>query len=368
MKKIFVKKLLIVFGIAALAAVAIFFMTQAQPKVIEPDPTEIDPKYMVAIELGAEWFLNNQDDNFLHYTYRPYDRSHDPEHHSMREMGAMWSIARLGNWLDDDRYRDLALKGFEYFERFFMHDRDDDFYFVNITPSKIKLGYNAFAILTLIELDYPNKDEILEKLANGILFQQEETGELRTFFYSKRDTGKDYYPGEALLSLMALYEYNGEKHYLEAVQKAFPFYREYWRDNPNTAFPPWQSRAYYKLYKATGDNEVRDFIYEMSDYMLEEYNPERVCSDFDFSGGSVAAVHAEGVNMAYDLSKNECYKNYGKEVADYIISLQITDTKEFDTPAIGGILGHEDSTSNRVDRNQHAVLMLMDAYDFGILN
>ncbi len=356
MKPECIKKISIVMGIAVLASITLFVVSQAKSS-----------KYIDAIELGGEWFLNNQDENFIHYTYRPYDDTHDEEHHAMREMGAMWSIARLGEWLNDDRYSELATKGFNYFRKSFKYVEDQDMYYVNITPSKIKLAYNAFAILTLIELDYPNKDVILERLANGILYQQNPNGSLRTFFYSLRATGVDYYPGESLLSLMALYEYSGDERYLEAVEKAFPYYRNYWRNKKNTAFPPWQSRAYYKLYKATGDREVAKFIYEMADYMLEEYNPKGNCQDFDFSAGSVAAVHAEGVNMAYDLSHNRCYRNFSQEVADYIISLQITDTEEFALPAIGGILGHENSTSNRVDRNQHAVLMMMDAYDFGII-
>lgn len=357
MKTQCLKKITTIIALAAVVSIGLFFVSQAKSS-----------KYLEGIALGGEWFLNNQDENFIHYTYRPYKDTHDKEHHSMREMGAMWSIARLGNWLGDERFTGLATKGFNYFRKTFKYVEDVDMYYVDVTPSKIKLGYNAFAILTLIELeDYPNKDVILERLANGILYQQNPNGSLRTFFYSMRGTGVDYYPGEALLSLMALYEYSGDDRYLEAVKKAFPYYRDYWRRKPNTAFPPWQSRAYYKLYRATGDREVGEFIYEMADYMLEQYNPASDCSDFDFSAGSVAAVHAEGVNMAYDLSHNKCYRNFSKEVADYILSLQVTDTENFAIPAIGGILGHEESTSQRVDRNQHAVLMMMDAYDFGII-
>jgi len=346
-------------------SVSVFLYSNSEAKT--------DSQYYKAVESGGEWFLNNQNENFLYYTYYPFIDEYDESQHSMREMGALWSIAKLNKFLDDERYEALANKGFAYFEKYFEYSKDGDFIYVNITPTKIKLGYNAFAILSLIELDHPNKEEFLDKLAEGILSLQQANGSLRTFFYSVRATGKDYYPGEALLSLMALYEYTGNQKYLEAVQKAFPYYVNYFEENPNTAFVPWQTRAYYKLFKATGDPEVRDFIFKMNDYMLREYKPKAKCSNYELNG-IVTAVHAEAVNMAYDLAraKNDkvrgtCYKNFSQEVADYILTLQLTEDNHFIKRGIGGFLGSPKSDSQRVDRNQHAVLTLMDMLEFGIL-
>ncbi len=328
-----------------------------------------DP-YVEAIELSAQWFVNNQDENFIHYQYFPYENKHSEKHHRLRESGALWSIAKAANYFEDEELMNLSKKGFNYFENSFEYVEGDDFIYVDIIPDDIKLGYNAFSILTLLEIDHPNKNYLLEKLANGIIYQQESHGGLKTFFFSDRATGIDYYPGEALLALMSLYEYNGNEKYLETVEKAFPFYTEYWKANPNTAFTPWQSRAYYKFYKATGNEDVKKFIFEMNDFMLNSYKPKGKCSEFNITN-SVIAVHAEGVNMAYDLAereKKECYKNFSKEAADYILSIQLTNEAKYPKAAIGGILGSETSKNMRVDRNQHAILNLMDAYEFGILD
>lgn len=358
--------------IATLIAVLIFHLVIAAPFAKEFNKQS---NYYKSLELGGEWFLNNQNVDFLYYTYYPYKNKYDIRKHALREMGALWSIGKLANFLNDQRYGELAQKGFGYFEKSFVYNEEKDFIYVNVESSKIKLGYSAFAILSLIEIDHPQKNDLLEKLANGILYLQQDSGELKTFFFSERITGQDYYPGEALLALMSLYEYSGDTRYLDAVQKAFPFYRDYFRSNPNTAFVPWQSRAYYKLYQATHNEEVADFIFEMNDYMLTQYNSKSKCSEFDFSAGSVVAVHAEGVNMAYESAKKSgdferalCYENFSKETADYLISLQLSDETKYYKPAIGGFLGSVSSDSQRVDRNQHAVLMLMDALDFGILN
>jgi hypothetical protein len=335
-------------------------------------------KYLESIEIGGEWFLNNQDEDFIFYQYNPYDKIHPDKHQSMREMGALWSITVLHNFLDDERYLTLAEKGFSHFEKTFEYDEENDFYYVNITPEKIKLGYNAFMILALLELEHPEKEKYLEKFADGIIYQQNEDGGLRTFFYSDRSTGVDYYPGEALVSLMALYEYTKDEKYLETVQKAFPYYVGYFQKNANTAFVPWQSRAYAMLYQQTGNREVADFLFEMNDYMLEQNDPQDKCSNFTFPRGGTTSVFMEGVNKAYDVAKEvgdkermDCYANYIREGADYMLKLQITEeeiqNEDLEIEALGGFLGSPTSKSHRVDRNQHATMALMDAYDSGLL-
>ena len=331
-------------------------------------------KYVDAVRLGGEWFLNNQNEYFLHYQYNPYEGAHPELYHSLRSMGALWSITKLHDFTGDQRYSELADSGISHFEGYFNYDRDNDFIYVDITPDKLKLGYSAFMILSLLESEHPRKDYYMEKLARGIIYMQNEDGSLRTFFYSNRSTGVDYYPGESLLALMSLYEHTGERRYLETVEKAFPYYTDYWRNNRNTAFIPWQSRAYYKLFRETGNKSVSDFIFEMGDYMLDEYNPQGNCTGFDFSGGIVIAVHMEGViqahNLARDLGDHErtdCYASFIRECSDSMLSLQITDIEGLEKEALGGFLGSQESETMRVDRNQHATMSLIEAYEAGIL-
>ena len=139
------------------------------------------PSAQEAIRDGGEWFLRNQDESFIYYQYEPLTDTHPDSHHSAREFGALWSITQLANFLGDERYDELALRGWEHFSKTFVRDEVNNFIYVNITPSKIKLSYNAFAILVLLELEEDQKDYYLEQLANGILFAQMESGELDTF-------------------------------------------------------------------------------------------------------------------------------------------------------------------------------------------
>jgi len=268
----------------------------------------------------------------------------------------------------------LAHKGLHYFGGFFEYDEENDFYFVNITPKKIKLGYSAFVILALLEMDYPKKEDYLDKFANGILSMQNTDGSLRTFFYSDNASGVNYYPGEALFALMSLYEHKKDKRYLKAAEDTFSYYVQYWRNNPSTAFVPWHTRAYHKLYNVTQKKEIADFVFEMNDYILNQHSLDRDYISFNSSKGSAIAVYMEGVNMAYILAKRlkdekraHNYANFIKRSANLIISLQITNEDMFKKEAIGGFLSKPDSKTMRVDRNQHAVVALMEAYELDIL-
>lgn len=358
-----------------------------------------EDKYEKAIRAGTEWFVNNQDEDFLHYEYIPIAKTHLGTGQRLREMGALWSIALAYNYFGDERYKDLAEKGFWYYEDTFKYDSGQDIMFVNITPEKIKLAYNAFAILTMLEIGHPKEEKYIEKFVNGIEFQQQEDGSFKTFFYNDRATGVDYYPGEAMFALMSLYEKTKEKSLVEKLEKAFPYYREYWRGNKNTGFIPWQSRAYRKLAVATGKKEYADFLFEMNDWLLDQHRPKNECSRFVFNRGITTAVFMEGVIQAYlqakdmgDAKRETCYQNYIQEGADYILTLQIWD--EEDPKANGGFMGNEKTydfvTNNRaedinqyveqrkknserklnftrVDNNQHAITALMEAIELGLL-
>ncbi|MCP3683963.1 MAG: hypothetical protein GY861_14875 [bacterium] len=352
--------------ILAIAIIYVLTLPQEEPAVVKEN------NYLSSIELGGEWFLNNQNKNFLHYTYYPENNTHSKGQHPLREMASMWSITQLAKFLDDEKHDELALRGFDHFEKYFVYDDENEFYLVNATRT-IKLGYPAFAVLALIDMEHENKDYYLEKFADSIVFMQNDDGSLDCYYNSKKTGAQDYYPGEALIALMRLYEYNGNEKYLETVENAFPFYSEYWRENKNTAFVPWHSRAYNKAYYATNDEKYADFVFEMNDYMLDKYHPRDKCSNFSFSG-SVTAVHMEGVNKAYELAaeldneRAECYKNFIQEAAEFTVSLQVTEDTDYEKAAVGGFMGSLRTTEMRVDRNQHAVMALMEAYELGILS
>ncbi len=344
-------------------------------KIIEkPEQKKQMSKYIESVKYGGLWFFYNQNKNFLYYEYNILEDKHSESNHPLREVAALWSIAKFANFSKRTEFKELTNRGIRYFQDYFVFDEENDFYYLNVDPKNIKLGYSAFMILALIESEYPNKDYYIEKFANSILYHQNEDGSFKTFFFSEKTGGQDFYPGEALTALTHLYEYSGEEKYMKSTLKAFVYYRDYFRESKKTALIPWHTRAYNKLFKQTRSREVAEFIFEMNDYLLGTHYKTGECSGYMFDDGIIVAVRMEGVNQAYEIAKmigdtkrENCYKQYIKEGADYILSLQIKNSPIYNKQAIGGFKQNKFVYSTRVDRNQHAIMALMNAVELGIL-
>lgn len=362
-----IKRPVVYAGIATLLG-AVVLGVFSRPAVV-PDHAPLS-EYQNAVRLGGEWFLNDQNENFLHYEYSVSEKKYSEKMHELREMGALWSIVRLYGYTKDERYLELAQRGLRYFANNLKKDQSGKTLFYASRSGVSKLGYSAFLILALADIDYPDREKLLAELAGGILNQQEADGSFRTMFDAGGDAGEDYYPGEAMTSLMRLHEITGEERYASAVERALPYYRDYWKGNPNTAFVPWQVRAYRMLYLQKPEPEIRDYVFSLADYMVARELREDGCRNFRFVDDSTVAVWMEGMAAAYDVARRsddrprqECYGNYVRDAAAYLMEKQVTAGN--DQSAVGGILGSDGKM--RVDRNQHFVMGLMDALEFGII-
>ena len=330
-------------------------------------------KYIQAARLGSDWFLQQQNGDFLYYLYNPSDNTHPNSTNQVRESAALWAVATTGNYFHDARLTQLAQRGFAFFEKYFKYDDTQKFYYVAITPD-IGLSYSAFMILTLLQMNHPNKAEYLDGFARGIMAQQNPNGSLRTFFFSDEVTKEeDYYPGEALLALMSLYEFTHDSRYLAMVEHALPYYIHYWDTHPNTAFTGWQTEYAVMLYHATRNPAIPPFVFSMSDYVLNYYKPVGSCSGYSVQGSAPLSDLTEGVVAAYTLAREvgdtkraDCYANFIRESDDYVVSQQFTDTEEFPPDAIGGFPA-TDNGILRIDREQQAIMSLIGAHTAGVL-
>lgn len=347
-----------------LATILIFIQTGcSQKQIIKPAKSELEN----SLELAGKWFLANQNDNFLYYEYFPFTDQHSLENNQIRELASLWSISRLANHTGDTKYQDLTQKGLNYFERSIYYDSQNNYYYLKFGEKDIDIASSAFLLLTYLETNSVDRDEIISGLANGILFQQNPDGSFRPYFYSNRDSNKDFFPGEAMLSIISLYQKNPEQKYLSAIQNAYLYYKNYWSNNRNTAFIPWHSRTYAKLFAETDQTETANFIFEMNDYLLENYQSRDNCQTFIFDKGSVTAVHLEGVIQAYQLaidfndqSRQKCYQEFIEQGFGYMTTLQVQSSDSLPSAALGGIWDGPAHNSMRVDRNQHYVMALMD--------
>jgi hypothetical protein len=217
------------------------------------------------------------------------------------------------------------------------------------------------------------------------LHNQQDDGSYKTDFLSKKNSGVDYFPGEAMLCLMKLYYHTKNKQYLDSVDKAFPFYRAYWRKHKKSAFVPWHTQTYLLLYQETKNKEVADFAFEMNDWLINKY--QIVESRYaDEIGGAPKngpkismSAYMEGIADAYQLAVMADDEFHMKKYLDsagkgtrFLCQIQFTQNNTFflknPPKAIGGFMFSLRDTNIRCDNTQHSMLALMKVAAYGIFD
>jgi len=347
---------------------------------------EIDSKLLFErIALAKTWFINNINNRTerLQYMYYPSSDKYSSSNNYVRQLATLWSITKLKDFFQDSSFDNLIKETLNYYLDYSVCIEDYSFIMIS---NEAKLAYNAFLILSLLHVpDYPDNKKWLTLLAKGIISLQNIDGSFNTYFVSDRNTGIDYYPGEAMLALIKLYNKTGERTYLDSVYKAFYYYRRYWRNNKNTAFIPWHSQIYFLLYKEIKDPQIKDFVFEMNDWLINNY---QIYSDayVDEIGGfpkgnprNSTSSYLEGITDAYLLARDiednlyiNKYQNAIRLGVRFILLTQYTEDNAFyienQKRALGGFRHSLISNTQRIDYTQHAIMALMKIYNNGILD
>ncbi len=340
-----------------------------------------------SIFAGYEWFKNNvnQETKMLNYLYHPERDAYSKGDSHGRRIAAAWAMAELAGFLQKQDLQKTVQETLDYYLSFSKERNGSRYIKIN---NDSRLVYGAFLILALIEQkEYPNRDKIMKDLAESILQQQRNDGFLNTDFekeIAENDKGIDYYPGEAMLSLIRLYNETGEEKYKQAVEKAFLYYRSYWRANKNTAFIPWHTQTYKLLFEKTGHRELTDFVFEMNDWLIDNY--QKLSSPYlDYAGGfgknpgNSTASYLEGLADAYYLAKKIGDKEHILKYAEacryasrFVLQTQFKESDVFYLPnpqrALGGFKQSPVNISLRNDYTQHAVLGLIKVYQGDIFS
>jgi len=332
---------------------------------------------------GYEWYKKQVDENgIVRYLYLPSINQYPKDDNDVRRMATNWAVTELMDFLKNDEMRSSVDKTLDRYLANKKTNQSGAYIEIN---GNANIAYNAFAIMALINSpDYPDSDKLAEELASAIVGTQQENGSYKIDFIKDDSGGVDYYPGEAMLALMKFYEKNKDKKYLESVEKAFNYYRNYWRENKNTAFIPWHSQAYLILYNATENKELADFVFEMNDWIID--NDQQFKNKYsDYIGGfkerpsNSTASYLEGINDAYALAKEVGDMNhaskYSKSIragARFVMQTQYIADNTFylenSQKAIGGFRQSPINNSQRDDYTQHATLSLIKTYANNVYN
>jgi len=342
-------------------------------------------KIIESISSANNWYLNmvNPETDLLEYLYLPSKNMYSTDNNEVRQLASLWAITKLRMFLNINSTNSLINDTLNYYLNFRNHVENYSYLTID---DNAKLANNAFLILSLINTpQYQEQTVLLQQFANGILSLQNGNGSYDTYFFSDRNTGIDYYPGEAMLALIKLYDYTKDKKYLDSVNKAFYYYRDYWRNNKNTAFVPWHSQTYKLLFKETKDPDVAEFIFEMNDWIIDNYQiqkskyPDEVGGFPKYYPTFSTSVYLEGINDAYYVAKMLNDTVHMNKYADsikigtrFVLQTQFTKNNTFYleniTKSIGGFKTSLTSNDLRIDNTQHSVMALMKTYENYIFN
>ncbi len=330
-----------------------------------------------SLQLTKMWYKNNinSQTKIFNYQYDPTDDTYLQDKNHVRQLATAWAMTNVELYLNNHVPEDFINPFIEYYLKRITYK--DNYAFLELHKGDACLAYNAFLIQILLNSEFKDKETIIQKLAEGILHVQREDGSYQTNMIDPaKKSGMDYYPGEAMLALINLYKVTKNESYLKSIEKAFPYYRTYWRSHKNTAFVPWQTEAYVALFEYTKDPELKEFVIEMNNWLIEKQytsgDPHKLGGFGPLEPTSSTSVYLEGINDAYkmlikyneDKSLIQKYRNAIILGTRYTLQTQYTNKNTYfasKSIILGGFRGGITRYEVRIDMSQHGSMAVLKA-------
>jgi hypothetical protein len=320
----------------------------------------------------------------LPYKYWPSSGQYSTADNPIRSFMASVAFNRMAIALERHDMKTAARKNLDYnLRRFYRFENGKGM----ITwQGTVKLGALAMAALAIIESPFAEtwKDE-LAQLRQTIDGLWQPSGAFRTFLLpADRNDNQNFYPGEALLFWATSLDKQPDKELLDRALKSFFHYRSHFRRNPNPAFVPWHSQAAAILFRLTGEPDLREFIFEMNDWLLPHQQWGEPL-DHDYFGrfytpgkpsygpphASATGVYLEGLvdamslahqsgdqahGAAYELAINRGIRSLAQlQFRDDIDAYYVSRRDR----VIGAIRTEADDNEIRIDNLQHGLMALL---------
>ncbi|OHC74763.1 MAG: hypothetical protein A3G18_09950 [Rhodospirillales bacterium RIFCSPLOWO2_12_FULL_58_28] len=354
-------------------------------RIVEPEEITADAMADMIKTMSRWMFRNVADDGRMTYKYWPSRGEEATSNNTIRQFMATLCLIRLAGRSGSAKDLKAAERNLDYnLEKFFRVDGDAG---VIEYEGKAKLGAAALAALAILELpdETSRRGETLDLLSKGVACLWCEGGSFRTFHKpAEQNDNQNFYPGEALLFWAGLYARTKDSGLLDKFMQSFGYYRDWHRNNRNPAFIPWHTQAYVLLYAQTGNPELKDFIFEMNDWLLSLqqwgnapygdlrgrfYDPRH--PEYGPPHASSTGVYMEGLADAYrlaldvgDQARAKSYQEALRRGLRSIRQLQFIDDMDMyyiqkRRPVEGAVRTETYNNEIRVDNVQHPLMALL---------
>lgn len=338
----------------------------------------------------ARWLTRQlRDDGRMTYEYWPSRGEESDSNNMIRQWMATSALTRVADVRGEVELYDRIADNIDY-NLAISYTEVDGLGHVADPDGDVKLG--AIALAALAISDHPGREQWAAEeaaLRRSVDELWNDDGSFTTFLLPDgRNDNQNFYPGEALLLWAATLEDAPDDALRDRFMKSFEYYREWHRAQRNPAFVPWHTMAYEKVWRITRDEEMRQFIFEMNDWLVTmqqweeaptsdvagrfydpdvpEYGPPHASSDGVYLEGLIAAYRV--ASDSGDAERRERYRVAINRVLRHLMQLQFAD--EIDMYYIsrrerveGGLRTTEYDNRIRVDNVQHSLMGVLDVLD-----
>jgi hypothetical protein len=263
--------------------------------------------------------VQKEDGSFSYLYDASKDRFPSTVYNILRHTGTAIALLQLYSATSDKLYLDAARKATGYLRTRFRPASGGAIYVLD-HDGKAKLGANGLALIALVRSyqlgdQKPSKQqrEECEGLARLILSLQNRNGLFESYYPIRGDEPRGsvslYYPGEAILGLISLYELTGDKKLLQAARQGADALIEKQQAKGPLAPDVWLMQALESLHRKLPDPRYSRHALEMAQaIMAYQYDGE---DGPDYAGGfgpaeprtTPAATRAEGLVAAFKLAR-----------------------------------------------------------------
>ncbi|MCP5334803.1 MAG: hypothetical protein H7A08_03810 [Oceanospirillaceae bacterium] len=333
----------------------------------------------------TRWLAAQVDESgAANYKYWPSCGAYASSNNAIRQWMATVCLGRAARSFGSEPLATIAAKNLAYnLSTTYQTDGKQNYIWMN---GSAKLGSAALAALAILESPqrkhYLNEEYALHSMIYSL---GNADGSFDTFYIPReRKDNQNFYSGEALLFLATRYSISRNPEDLKRIMAAFHYYRTWHLQNRNPAFVPWHTQAYFLVWKITKDEALKDFIFEMNDWLLSMqqwesaeftdmqgrfYDPARPY--FGPPHASSTGVYLEGLIDAFAIAKElgdqQRAENYRIAIVRGIRSLMQLQYKGavdcFYIKNVNRVLGGVRTTvydnTIRIDNVQHGLMALL---------
>ncbi len=343
---------------------------------------EIDAR--ACLERIFDWYrgMVSRTTGKLAYLYDPVRDEVVLDGEPIRNIAAAADVARLSRFLGRAELRPVVERTITYWESMLTAKGNALVFDAALLGKPTGIAHSAFLVLAMLEAELPRKEQDVRRLAEGILRQQRADGSLQVYFGIRPDEGLEFYPGEALLALVRVFEALGDARCLEATERGFDYYRaRYARLGVPEAllvfYANWQSQYGARLYERARTDALRgrvaDFLFELHDRILAQGFYDRIAREPGWQACVEVACGLEGIAEAQvvatrqgDRDRAERYADAARAACTFLFHAQ---RREHCTAQECGGFGQSLADRvQRIDVTGHAANGLLKAVAAGIVS